>query len=304
MTFAPRTFVRRIALPLAAVLLLSGTALAQQPGVAIPAQKVDEALRARLPEAILKAGSMISVNSGSFPPYEIVSDTRTMSGASADLTKALGDILGITIHHETVNGLAGILAGIKSGRYQLAVGPIGDFPERQQANDFVDFVKEYVVFAVQKGNPKKIAQLADTCGARIAVMAAGSAERVIKAQAEACEKAGKPKLEVQSYPDQPTSILSVRSGRADAFFSSQAPLTYFVQQSNGQLELAATGQPNGFQDLFQGTVVPKDSELGKVVAEAYRKLFENGTYAAIMKKWGLEGNMLPAPGINLSKPKS
>lgn len=294
----------RRAIPLLAALVCAGPVLAQQPQLTIPTQKVDEALRTRLPEAIRTAGAMTSVNNGSFPPYEIVSDNRSMTGASADLTQSLSELLGIKIHHETVSGLAGILAGIKSGRYQMAIGPVGDFPDRQQANDFIDFVKEYVVFAVQKGNPKKIGQLADTCGSRIAVMAAGSAERVIKAQAEACEKEGKPKLEVQSYPDQPTSILSVRSGRADAFFSSQAPLTYFVQQSNGQLELAATGQPNGFQDLFQGSVVPKDSELGRVVADAYKKLFENGTYAVIMKKWGLEGNMIPAPAINLSKPKS
>lgn len=287
-----------------AIALAAAPALAQQPQAKIPTQKVDEALRARLPEAIRKAGAMTAVNSGSFPPYEIVSDTRTMTGASADLSDALGELLGVKINHETVNGLAGILAGIKSGRYQLAIGPIGDFPDRQQANDFVDFVKEYVVFAVAKGNPKKINELSDACGTKVAVMAAGSAERVIKAQAERCEKEGKPKLEVQSYPDQPTSILSVRSGRADAFFSSQAPLTYFVQQADGQLELAATGKANGFDDLYQGSVVPKDSELGKVVLDGYKKLFENGAYAAIMKKWGLEGNMIPAPGLNLAKPKS
>jgi polar amino acid transport system substrate-binding protein len=285
-----------------AAALAASAAQAQAP-VEIPKQKIDQTLRARLPADILKAGYMISVNSGSFPPYIIVNDTKSMSGASGDLTVALGELLGIRIENETVHGLAGILAGIKSGRYQLAVGPIGDFPDRQAANDFVDYVKEYVVFAVQKGNPKKIASLDDTCGTRISVMAAGSAERVIKAQAEACQKAGKPVLEVQSYPDQPTSILAVRSGRADAFFSSQAPLTYFVQQANGQLELAATGKSNGFEDLFQGTVVPKDSELGRVVADAYKVLFANGTYAAIMKKWGLEGNMIDAPGINLAKPK-
>ncbi len=285
------------------VAAIAATAAQAQAPIEIPKQKVDQTLRARLPADILKAGYMISVNSGSFPPYIIVNDTKSMSGASGDLTVALGELLGIRIENETVHGLAGILAGIKSGRYQLAVGPIGDFPDRQAANDFVDYVKEYVVFAVQKGNPKKIASLDDTCGTRISVMAAGSAERVIKTQAEACQKAGKPALEVQSYPDQPTSILAVRSGRADAFFSSQAPLTYFVQQANGQLELAATGKSNGFEDLFQGTVVPKDSELGRVVADAYKTLFANGTYAAIMKKWGLEGNMIDAPGINLAKPK-
>ncbi len=60
--------------------------------------------------------------------------------------------------------------------------------------------------------------------------------------------------------------MAVRSKRADAFFSSQAPLTYFVQQANGQLELAASGEKNGFEDLFQGAVVPKGSPLGEVLA--------------------------------------
>ncbi|HWK47170.1 MAG TPA: ABC transporter substrate-binding protein [Stellaceae bacterium] len=288
---------------LLAMLLGGGPAMAQEP-VTIPQQSVDSALRVKLPKDILDAGELVSVNSGSFPPYEIVSDTRTVTGASADLSSALGQLLGVKIHHESVSGLSAILGGIKAGRYQMAEGPIGDFPEREEANDFVDFVQEYVVFAVQAGNPTGIKTLEDACGTKVAVMAAGSAERVIKKQAETCEAAGKPKLEVQSYPDQATSILAVRSNRADAFFSSQAPLTYFAQQAKGQLELAGVGKANGFDNLYQGTVVPKGSVLGEVILEGYRKLFENGTYAAIMKKWGLDTNMLKAPGINMSGKKS
>lgn len=108
---------------------------------------------------------------------------------------------------------------------------------------------------------------------------------------------------MQSYPDQPTSILAVRSHRADAFFSSQAPLTYFVAQAKGQLELAGVGKSNGFENLYQGSIVGKGSALGGVLLASYQKLFDNGTYATIMKKWGLEANMLRAPGINLAGKK-
>lgn len=265
---------------------------------------VDQALRAKLPKEILEAGELVSVNSGSFPPYEIVGDNRGITGASADLTEALGALLGLRIRHETVSGLASILAGIRSGRYQLASGPIGDFPERETANDFIDFMQEFVVFAVQKGNPKSIRMLGDVCGSRIAVMSVGSAERVIRQQAEECLMAGRPAVEVMSFPDQPTAILAVRSRRTEAFFSSQAPLTYFVEQAKGQLELAATGERNGFENLYQGSVVPKGSVLGGVVLEGYRRLFDDGTYAVIMKRWGLEGNMIKAPGLNLAGQKA
>jgi polar amino acid transport system substrate-binding protein len=280
--------------------LLSGSALAQD----IQKQTVNEALKARLPAEILKAGSMTSVNNGSFPPYEIVSGTTEMTGASADLMTALSQLLDVEIKHSTVSGLSALLSGINAGRYQFAFGPIGDFASREEANDFVDYVQEFVVFAVQKGNPAGISSLDSACGRRIAVMAGGSAEKVIKEQAEKCKTGGKPEIEVQSFTDQPTSILAVRSKRSDAFFSSQAPLTYFVSQANGQLELSAIGQKNGFEDLYQGAVVPKGSVLGPVLRDGIKILMDNGTYAAIMKKWGLENNMLKEPGINLAGQKA
>lgn len=287
---------------LTAIALATGlTASVAQAADAIPTQKMDQALHDRLPAQIKQAGKMISVNNGSFPPYEIVNGPHSMDGASADLTVALGQLLGVKIEHATVSGLSGVLAGINSGRYQMAIGPIGDYPDRQQKVDFIDYVQEFVVFGVQKGNPAHINGLADTCGKRIAVMAAGSAEQVIRKQSAACEAAGKPAVVVQSFTDQPSSILAVRSKRSDAFFSSQAPLTYFIEQAQEQLELSGQGQKNGFGDIFQGTVVPKGSPLGEVVLDAYKELFANGTYAAIMKKWQLDGNMLPQPGRNLAQ---
>ncbi|MDR3413880.1 MAG: ABC transporter substrate-binding protein [Formivibrio sp.] len=268
--------------------------------VKIPAQSIDAKLRAKLPADILAAGEMIAVNNGSFPPYEIVTDSQSMNGASADFIKAISETLGIKIKHASVNGLSPLLLGIKSGRYQFAMGPKGDFPDREASADFIDFVQEYVVFAVPKGNPKGINGLEDTCGKKVAVMAGGSAEKVIRKQSVACTDAGKPAVEVQSYTDQPTSILSVNSKRADTFFSSHAPLVYFVQQSNGALELTSVGKKNGFDDLYQGAVVGKGSPLGPVMLETLQKLVDNGTYAAIMKKWGLGANMLKAPAMNMA----
>ncbi|WP_439271616.1 ABC transporter substrate-binding protein [Pseudochrobactrum sp. HB0163] len=271
---------------------------AQAEDVKIAKQTLNEALRARLPAEIISAGKITDVNSGSFPPYQIING-KEVTGASSDMTDALGQLLGIKIEHAAVSGLSSVLSGISAGRYQLSFGPNGDFPSRQQTSDFVDWVREYVVFAVKNGNPEGITSLDTACGKRIAVMAGGSAEKVIKEQNEKCTAAGNP-IEVQSYNDQPSSILAVRSNRADAFFSSQAPLTYYVRQSKGQLELSGTGQSNGFDDLYQGAVLPKNSPLAEVLRDGIQILIDNGTYAAIMQKWGLEKNMIDKAGINLA----
>lgn len=274
-----------------------------KPGAAIPQQQVDKTLQAKLPAKIRTAGKIVAVNNGSFPPYVIVGTNKgaEMEGATADLTRAVSQLLGVQIEHTTVDGLASVLSGMQAGRYDLDMGPTGDFAERQKQATFIDYVQEYVVFAVQKGNPKGIDGLDTACGKRIAVMAAGSAERVIKGQSTKCTAAGQPAVEVQSYKDQPSSILAVQSDRADAFFSSQAPLTYFVSQSGGKLELAGVGKGNGFEDLYQGALVPVGSPLAQVLLDALEKLHADGTYDAIMAKWGLDQNKLDKPGLNLGK---
>lgn len=283
----------------------AASAVAQSGGsgahATIPTQTLDAGLAATLPDKYKSSKTMTSVNSGSFPPYTIVAGDGKVTGATRDLEDAIGQLLGITIADQSVDGLASILAGMQAGRYDISMGPVGDFKARQSQGTFVDWVQEFVVFAVPKGNPKQITDLDSTCGTRIAVQAGGSAEAVIKKQSGTCTAAGKPAVEVQSYKDQPQSILAVQSGRADAFFSSQAPLTYFVQQSNGALQLAGVGNKNGFNDLFQGLIVPVNSDLAPVFLKALQELHANGTYDAIMDKWGLSANRLTEPGINLSK---
>lgn len=280
--------------------LMIGCASSFAHDITIPKQKVNEELRAKLPAKNLESGKLISVNGGSFPPYIIAKSNTDIDGASEDFSQAISELLGLKIEHLTVSGLAAELSGVNSGRYDLSIGPVGDYPSRQGANDFIDYVQEFVVFAVKKGNPENITNLDATCGKRISVMAAGSAEKVIKQQSEVCIKDGKSAVNVLSFADQPTAILSVRSNRADAFFSSQAPLTYFVQQANGQLELAGIGQKNGFEDIYQGAVVAKNSPLGNILKSAFNELIANGTYEIIMKKWGLENNMVKSVDVNMA----
>ncbi|UIN19391.1 ABC transporter substrate-binding protein [Herbaspirillum frisingense] len=298
----------------AACLLAPLTVLAQ----ATPSVKANDvsqtaayqALRKRLPEQIVKEGQIVAVNHGSFPPYLIAQSTSTVTGASADLAEAVGQVWGVKVTHQAVNGLSAILIGIKSGRYTLAFGPIGDYPERQASVDFIDFVEESVAFAVQKGNPRALNSMKDACGLRIAVMGGGSAEKVINQHSATCVKQGLAPVTVQIYGDQPTALLSVRSDRADGFFSSHAPLKYFVKKTReqagpggqtGALELAGVGAGNGFGRIYQGAIVPKGSALGPVLLDTMRLLFESGTYQRIMKKWELQEHMLQAPGFNLAK---
>lgn len=306
-----RFLPRMTALTTSALILVSLAACTSDPeqaqdatgssGGEVADQEFSQELHDQLPADIREAGSVVAANPGSFPPYTIVgADNSELDGAVADLSVAMEEILGIEIEHTTVDGLSGLLTGMQAERYDLSLGPIGDFKERQAQAKFIDYVQEFVVFAVPAGNPEGIEDLDSACGLRIAVQAGGSAEEVINEQSDTCTADGSEPIDVQSYKDQPSSILAVESDRADAFFSSQAPLTYFVEQSDGELELAALGESNGFEDLYQGAIVPTDSELDDVILGAMQILYENGTYDEIMDDWGLADNKLDEPGFNLA----
>ena len=277
------------------LVLAAGAAMA---AADIPAQAYDKALADRVPQSVRASCVLRNAVNGTFVPYSITKGGGELDGATADFAKAVGEILGLKVVHTPLQGLSAVLLGIRSGRYDVSIAPVGDFPDREEQNDFIDYVQEYVVFAVAKGNPKKVNDISDTCGLRVSVMAAGSAERTIKKQSEACVKAGRPAVTIMSFEGQAAPLLAVRSGRADAFFSSQAPLTYFVNQDKEHLEIAAAGRSNGFGDLYQGAVVAKGSELGPVLLDAFRILHQNGTYEMIMKKWGLDNNILAEPAMN------
>ena len=214
---------------------------------------------------------------------------------------ALGGLLGVKIEHVTVDGLPSQLTGIAAGRYDLALGPVGDFPDRQASNDFVDWVQEFVVFAVPKGNPKqdridrrhlRAADLRD--GRRVGREGDQGAVRHLRQGRQAAGRG--PVLQGPAHLD-PRRPLRAGPTR---FFSSQAPLTYFVKQSGGELELAGTGKPNGFDTLYQGAVVAKDSPLRDVLKDGIQKLIDDGTYEKVMTKWGTSGNMLKQAGVNLA----
>lgn len=261
----------------------------------------NKALHDRLPASVISAGKLTVASFNAQPPWTVPSsDPSKFTGAAADIATALEQVLGVQLQRQALPGLPEILAGIESKRYDFALGPVGDTAKSEKKVDFVDWVKEKVVFAVPRGNPKKLDTLDDTCGVRMGVIAGGSAETVLQDQSKKCTSAGKPAVTVQDFAQQPQAILAVQSGRSDAYFSSEALLTYYVQQSKDALELSATDQDNGFPNFFQGAVFPKDStELRDVVLDAFKELKAKGVYDQILQKWGLKYSAVDNLGINL-----
>ena len=225
--------------------------------------RMDSSIHDALPKSIKDAGEMTVVMNGSSLPYWETTPGKKgeYRGAGAEMMQAVAKIMGVKVTFVAIPDISGAIASISSKRYAFAFAPYGDSvggPDARPGVEFVDVVQEVVPFLVKAGNPKHVSSLNRLCGIKLAAQVNGGAYEKAVAQSKKCRKQGK-ELQIVGVTGTPNGILAVRSGRADAFFSSGAALFYAAKSSKGQLEVAGADHDNGYAGLFQGAVLPQDA---------------------------------------------
>ena len=86
----------------------------------------------------------------------------------------------------------------------------------------------------------------------------------------------------------------MESGGADVAASDTPIVSWAVRNSNGRLE--EWGEPFAMEPY--GIAVAKGSGLAKPIRAALSALIADGTYSAILAKWGLQAGAISEPEIN------
>jgi polar amino acid transport system substrate-binding protein len=86
----------------------------------------------------------------------------------------------------------------------------------------------------------------------------------------------------------------VITGRADAYLDDSTSAGYYSQVSNGRLVL--TGEV--FHKKPIGHIINKgDAETANMLAALIQKLIDDGSYAAILQKYGMSSSAIAKPII-------
>ena len=247
-----------------------------------------------VPEAVQERGTLRVAMAFLGPPMAFLGDdARTPQGLEVDLTRAVGEQLGLEVEF-TPSTFDSLIPSITSERADIAAGSLGDLKSRLPQVDFVDYVEAGISLAVLQGNPKGISDLPSLCGNSVAVLRGTFNEQELMDQKAKCEEEGSD-LDVQTFGESNAALLAVRSGRADALWHDSAPTAYAVSRSEGTLEMAGEGQPIA----LIGYAFNKDNtELRDAVKAALEELLANGRYQEIFKDWGQEPTMLDEITIN------
>jgi len=264
------------------------------PTAASGAVAKDATIAAEVPSAIAAKGSLTVAADATYAPNEFIStDGKTVVGMDADLAKALGTVMGLTLNMTNAT-FDSIIPGLASGKYDLGMSSFTDTKEREKTVDFVTYFSAGTSFFVNANGGPTINTLDDLCGHKVSVEKGTTQADDATAQDKKCTSAGKPGVNVQVYPDQNATNLALSSGRAEVSMADSPVAAYQVKQSNGTFKL--TGQSYGTAPY--GIAIPKGNGMAKPILDALKKLMSTGAYTTIMQTWGIADGAINNPQIN------
>jgi polar amino acid transport system substrate-binding protein len=256
---------------------------------------VDDALAAKVPDAIKSDGKVLIGTDSSYAPNEFLdTDGKTVIGFDVDLFNAVAAKLGLKTEWQSA-AFDAIIPGVQSGKYEMGISSFTINDERKQQVNMVSYFSAGTQWGTKAGNPSGI-QPDNACGKKVAVQTntVQDTEDLPKRQ-EACKSGGKPAITVERYQRQDQATAAVVSGKDDAMLADSPVIAYAVKQTNGQLELLG--------DIYDaapyGYVVKKDqTEFAQAIADAVKALISDGTYKTILTKWGVEAGAIDNPAVN------
>lgn len=293
-----------------AAVLFQGSLLLVAPAAALAddaitaSVKADPAIHALLPKAIQASGVIKLGTDAHWPPCEsFAEDGVTMVGWEPDLWDGIGKKLGVKVKPTSID-FDGLLPGVESGRFDVALECISDTLEREKKFMFVDIsVATDVVFALEGSSIS--ADPLSLCGLKAGVQKGTSfAMSMDNILDPLCLKNGKPAIVKNIFPTIDAVTLALSSGRVD-FMSNDASAQADMKKKvpNSKMYVLDVLPKN-----FQGFVLkPESTELAAALLAATKALIADGIYDRIFDKWDLEAVKLKEPGINLTstgaKPK-
>src|ERR1019366_2532043 len=244
---------------------------------------------AKLVPSSYKSTTLQVATDATYPPDESMVGT-TMVGFDIDLMKAIATTLGIRINENAVT-FSSILAGIKSGRFQIGNSSFTDNKSRELQNNFVDYFQAGEGVYAKSSSTVSFTGFKSFCGLKVGVGNTTVEHKDAPPASKACA-AGK-KVKITGYPTQTAANLAVLSGQADVGFVDSQVAGYIVATNKGKFKLLGSA----VNVAPYGIATPKTTAgagLAQAIQAAVKTLIANGTYHAILAKYGVTAGALPS----------
>jgi polar amino acid transport system substrate-binding protein len=246
--------------------------------VALPAL-VGAARAAGLDE--IKKRGLIVATEDDFRPFEFVKDGKP-TGFDNELIEDMRKYATFEIKQQILPW-TGILAGVSTGKYDVAITAAIITKERKQSLDFTSPIADATHYYVKRKDDKSISSIKDLNGKTVGVQAGSALLARLPELGAMLEKEGGGKLgKVVEYTSYPEAYQDLALGRVDYVVNTVINLQTLVAEKPAVFEL---GQPVSGKSFPAWAVAKGNTELLEFLNGFIAKEKENGRFAELQKKW-------------------
>lgn len=223
------------------------------------------------------------------PPYTFADPKNPDRLAGLEVDMIEGALACAGIKFEYMKGAwSGLLSALFGGSGDVMIGAVNFRPDRAERADFLLYMRVGQSVIVQKGNPKKLGDLASACGATASATVGGSSSQQIERQSKICVEQGKPPIEFLPASDSDAAYRQLSNARID-FVMDDAVTAGVRAGRQAELEIASTVKT----DTLSGMVVMKGNKAMLQIIEDGLKIQErDGSIVAIAKKYDFPADLL------------
>ena len=256
-------------------------------------QTVQPDLAKMLPPRVAEARTFtLAVSLGS-PPDDFRDARGEVAGWEIDIVRAATQALGLQLDIRPTT-FDSLIPGLQAKRFDGATGQMGVTDAREKVVDMIGTLTGNELFAALAGSEIKVDSLDDLCGLSVGTTR-GSREMVFaEDQQPKCAAAGKKPINALAFSDGNGAAEALMSRRADLYWLGSTAVSYFVAQSRGRAKVVG----HYTDTSYLGIALPKGSDLAAPLQAAIQHLIDDGTYAKIVAKWGLESNAIKQAPLN------
>ncbi|MEV0323362.1 ABC transporter substrate-binding protein [Streptomyces sp. NPDC050658] len=269
-------------------------------------KKVD-AIAALVPEEVRKRGTLrLGGGADSTAPLGFyATDDKTRIGSEVDIAILVADTLGLKPKFEQVSW-ENLFVGLDSGKFDGVFGNVTVTEERKEKYDFATYRLDNIAFEARDDVDWTVQGPKDVAGKSVAVSSGTNQEKILVDWSKENEKAGRAPVDIKYFQKDSDYYLALQSGRIDAYLGPNPSAAYHVA-SAGQTKIVGTLSGGGAS--IQGEIAAttrRGSGLVDAYAAALNHVIRDGSYKAVLKRWGLSGEAVRKSRINppgLPKPK-
>jgi polar amino acid transport system substrate-binding protein len=239
-------------------------------------------------DQIKQRGVLNVVTEDDFRPFEFVQDGQP-TGFDNELVAKLKARGPLDVHQQIIP-FTGLLAGVVSGKYDVATTGLLITKERQQSLDFTTPIAEATIYYVKRKGDKRITKVADLNGLTVGVQA-GSAmyQRLPELEKLLAASGGKIGKIVQ-YTSYPEAYQDLALGRTDYVVNNIVGLNTLIKEKGDIFEI---GQPVSSKTYVAWGVAKGNVTLLKYLNDFLAEERQNGDIAKLQQKWF--GTTFPDP---------